>query len=81
MVRPQIDCGAAKGLRKPDDGVAGGLYRGRWDRDLRDDGLMMIVAVVVAVVVLPIAAIGLSESWQNRRHRALATRRKDKHRL
>jgi hypothetical protein len=41
----------------------------------------MIVAVILAVVVLPIAAIGLNETWQNRRHRALATRRKDKHLL
>lgn len=55
--------------------------RGATGQGFRKPQLVMIIAVILAVVVLPIAAIGLNETWQNRRHRALASRRKDKHLL
>jgi hypothetical protein len=46
-----------------------------------NDGFMVGAVGVIAVLLVAILIIGLSESRSHRRERALAVRRKDKHRL
>lgn len=46
-----------------------------------DNAVLLVAMGAIAVVVLPIVAVGLNESRSYRRQRALAVRRKDKHRL
>jgi len=43
--------------------------------------MYLLIAGLVLVVALPIVAFGLNERRGHRRERALAVRRKDKHRL
>jgi hypothetical protein len=46
-----------------------------------DDSFMLVAIGLALLVLLPIIAVGLSESRSHRRQRALAVRRKDRHRL
>ena len=45
------------------------------------DTFLLVAVGIIAVVAVPIVAVGLNESRSYRRQRALAVRRKDKHRL